>query len=1527
MLDRRQRTLGNYYLEWLILILVIVYVFTSWSHVMKKEIKAQPIVIDKNITYSENDPTNSALIAVNKKLPGEPGYTPETLGQPCSINPESGVVPNLPGAHKQQGCDKETGLVCVQGIVKGGGICLRNVNRPCNAKNECTPLATGGCIYGFCQESGEVINKPCSNDSQCTNGGQFNHVCDPVSRRCRYGIFPRDSGCTSDVQCEYYTTDTDSPTQSACISNKPVISYPATFQTGNFIINDTSTYLVKGDYISIVNDQEGFLGRFLIESVTSGTGNSTVISVEGVTSPLASDNNYTIELGGEEGGICVIKYPLGSKPISIVPGSQDLFPCEGGLKNLQGFCVESSRNNILGSAGQACNTSGLGCQSGLTCTYDEELQDVLGSNLNVTGTGNSQKIGDIFIKDIGKCTNQTAVYGEFCNNSTKGCVGGENGNICLNQVDVDFNIFQYCGRNWDTFEASKLLGCPPNYTFETTNEVCKSDSNNICFSNSDCVSNSCGSIFNLQYYDFKSNEIEDSGFTQPPEVSSTNHRILSTKEFSGTCQAVPAATGYYYKVSDQSSLVLKTVIYLDEDKTNPKIQTITFNDTDIKDADISIFKKSNGDIQANVIYTENYQNYTRREYQLGSDGSINGYFGLGQGANYFIEEITNSGLPGGNSSTIYTLDYGDITGSITSKNIPSATLDNLGSLGSGYKLVSYNSTYRVNYEINYTSTSVESPLQFCSYDIGNDSEYLDVNNGQSLLYTSNSGTVTYVESPIGSVGLENGATYFSNTFFNRTSSIDSVIGEGGYDVNKLLTLSTSDSYSQIPVIFNTFTSSEVKVLSPIVATEVDGGNWTNSPKPTFTYPTKKGINIFTYTLNSSSDSSTSYIINERKELYYDSNEFPLFNVPVQYNYPLGFLLDTDSDFSVEIDENSIILTEKNGVYNQITQMSYELSFDLTKIPYFQDNDTKKVGINRIDYNSTSEKYISYEITNTYSLPRPKIYSNSGYYTGNNIPSSGASIPYQVDRVQKYIFQDSLQQGEINIISNYKDIDTEETQLDRTLSTNYNRINIMNETNLRSFDIQIQTGSGSYKSSIYSGTTPTPNSNATIEDTLAINPINSSLFGYCVPVEINPLYMSNSENPSRNYYINNLPGIYIVNKQDIDVFLKYSSSELVIGLVDPKVIASSKSLDSIVSTITTENKPVVPDSVPTRYIGVTRIISYDIDDSLNEILFLDTNIIMDSSIDGLIPYVFVNNIVPFFMTNSNTEGAMAVPDGSLIATSCISNTEQIKENNDPLFNALTSYNKFILGLGSNGSNIYPVSFYNDEDLTSPDITEVNKYVSDFFIIPSSVTSQLSASTSSSDFGAYNPNFAGFNLLMYYKLSSLPNSYTAFLINNLFTSSFSLQQNLILNSVTRQVLNRYTSFSSTKTGDGFMYVNSIPFYNSFPKNQGTLDKSYKSQYYWSYWISELSKIPVKINKIIFNFNPGNNGNNMFYYVFCEVQNISMILYLSTNFTNNNIIESQPVPILYNQNVITSNSVKNNFFMTPYDKKLHILANTCN
>lgn len=123
---------------------------------------------------------------------------------------------------------------------------------------------------------------------------------------------------------------------------------------------------------------------------------------------------------------------------------------------------------------------------------------------------------------------------------------------------------------------------------------------------------------------------------------------------------------------------------------------------------------------------------------------------------------------------------------------------------------------------------------------------------------------------------------------------------------------------------------------------------------------------------------------------------------------------------------------------------------------------------------------------------------------------------------------------------------------------------------------------------------------------------------------------------------------------------------------------------------------------------------------------------------------------------------------------------------------------------------------------------------------------------------------------------------------------------------------------------MYTNTIPFYNGFEESQGSLDLSYKTPLYWSYWISELNISPTEIDRIIYSFNPGNIENNMFYYVLAKLNNEPYVLFLSTNFSLTNIAESEPVPIKLKSSDF--DKVKENSFMTPYDRRLYYTSSTC-
>ena len=52
MLKKSNKLTGSFYLEWILFVVVIVLIFTSWRQEVNKELEAQPIVIDRNVSHN-----------------------------------------------------------------------------------------------------------------------------------------------------------------------------------------------------------------------------------------------------------------------------------------------------------------------------------------------------------------------------------------------------------------------------------------------------------------------------------------------------------------------------------------------------------------------------------------------------------------------------------------------------------------------------------------------------------------------------------------------------------------------------------------------------------------------------------------------------------------------------------------------------------------------------------------------------------------------------------------------------------------------------------------------------------------------------------------------------------------------------------------------------------------------------------------------------------------------------------------------------------------------------------------------------------------------------------------------------------------------------------------------------------------------------------------------------------------------------------------------------------------------------------
>lgn len=1459
---KKQKLIGHYYLEWLIILIVVIFIFTSWKQVIQKELESQPIVIDRNLNPSPDNKDGSGNnggsleayppIKSNDSKIGTTGYAPEGLGQPCQTNPPTGTVPNLPGSHEQQGCDTNQGLTCIHGVVQGGGICLKDIYQECSSKNECTPQADG-CIYGYCQKFGDVINKPCRNDIDCEGEGKekFNHVCDSVSKRCKFNLFPQDSGCVLKEQCIFYTNQ-DTLNEVSCLSTKPLFKYDATYNSTSKTFNITGTTVFEENYyISLLSGENGYEGRFLITDISVSGGN-TNITLE-TTEIFPSTDSYILDLGGEDDGICVINLPLGTKRTLVENNDQGiLYPCETNADTLDNFCVEKGRTSFKGTSGQVCNNVGLGCQTGLICTFNEDYNSTLTANKNVIGTGAGASIGGVFINDIGKCAKQVAISREICDDVEKAC---EKPNICLKQSINDGRIFRYCGRFWDIFDTSSLIGCPTNFTYQKSTNICLSNSSNICYDSSDCV-NSCNtSSKTIQLYDLNSATFEELDYAK----SATNgEKLIVSKDF-GTCQIAPSAIGTY----KFSNSVLNIDLFVN--RGSQKItKNITFEDTSITDPRVSIIKKSDNSHQINITYKDKYINYTRREYYF---DDWKGYalvyreFGLRQGASIYFES-----LDGTDATGIYNLDYVNVTDAglfaqINDLNVLEGTnfFPTVKNNPTNYKMISYDSGFKFNY--NLTSQSIE----FISSDTNQSDgsfKYLNLYPGTSLTFYSNNTT---------------NVSYFHNltplSLFNQTTYYNVGVGTSSNATTLLLTDDTKDVFSEPNIGGTSITTLNANVTISSGYYAPDSGY--------LQLPEMEGVNLFTINIPASPTYGTENItINKRKELYSPNSQI----TNVQYNYPIGFFVPKGTDYSIEVEEDSILLTSLiDNLTSQVTRINYSVSnvFDNN---YSYSSSNKYRNVSRISY-GTSSQYINYEITNNFTPPNPKIYSVNKYGTAEANDIFRFGYPYQLDRTQKYIYQTS-DTNEINIISTYKNIKAENTNT----TTEYNRINIANESSLRKIEYN-GFGAVQFENIKYQGDGLSASPASPTNETFYINPLFRS-FGYCTPIVMSPFITTSDNSGKVNYFIPGIAELYIKNQTDIDTILKYSSNEIVIGIYTGEVNTSVSQFNN----------------VPNRYIGITGILSYDIDGKFNETLVLSTNTLLDMTlVNNRIPYLFVNNIVPIIPKSSN-ETSSTFEDGSLIATSCIPNINLNISDRNLDFATKTGYNKIFTTIGNNPQyQFYNIRYYQNMTGNAP--------FNDIYF------NKDSYQHTSND----NKKFTGENFVLYGPISI--NHGISYLVNNLLLSSLSLQQSIIMNSVTRNIVDRvFWGSPIARRGNYFIYNDTIPFYNGFASNQFSLDLSYKTPLYWSYWIQDLNKIPIEIIKIIYNFNPGNVENDMFYYALAKINEKPYLLFLSTNYTLNNIGESQPIPVLLD-NVPDIETLSDKMFMTPFDRKLNYLSSSCN
>ena len=550
------------------LIIVLLAIFIRWFTVFDEEASAPPIVIDKtapkevksrNLIKSSGKNANSTNYIpnsnINYNVPGVlggTGYNLADLGQPCVNDTEKKTGPNLPSDYQNQICDPERDLICTRGIYEGN-ICLKKINGSCKFSQDCSPEASK-CINNICQQPGEVINKICSIDEDC-QGNQlqkFNHICDPDTKRCVYNIWPKDSGCTNKKQCLYGNTDPDSV---SCITSSAedfIIEKSGEYvKEDNKFIFDEDFNLARdnnlsGSYVELKNLDNNIQKRLRIEesSITNLIFTKNNFTIE-------SGSNYQIIFGSQDAGICVINYPLGTKPTTI-DGSEQNYPCKEGLELLQGYCAEPKRkkgNN--GVSGQICiyKNSILGCENGLDCTYDPGLTQ---SYFN--GIGNVYVKDDLIngekVKNIGFCKQQIKNRLEPCQNNC------DKQYVCLQESNINNISFSYCGYEWEVLKnRSQLNDCPigPDVFQLDNNDVCKYVNKNFCLKNEECLSGKCSGSYKMSYYNPIQNSYSSSENISSPDP---NLNLIMCKDYEGEGDS-SSIIGYYVEVDSSWDIYFK----------------------------------------------------------------------------------------------------------------------------------------------------------------------------------------------------------------------------------------------------------------------------------------------------------------------------------------------------------------------------------------------------------------------------------------------------------------------------------------------------------------------------------------------------------------------------------------------------------------------------------------------------------------------------------------------------------------------------------------------------------------------------------------------------------------------------------------------------------------------------------------------------------------------------------------------------------------------------------------------------------
>ena len=630
-----------------------------------------------------------------------------------------------------------------------------------------------------------------------------------------------------------------------------------------------------------------------------------------------------------------------------------------------------------------------------------------------------------------------------------------------------------------------------------------------------------------------------------------------------------------------------------------------------------------------------------------------------------------------------------------------------------------------------------------------------------------------------------------------------------------------------------------------------------------------GYRIIPITVPKSGENKT-FTINSRKD--YIPGE--LNTNQSYFNLPIGYFSDTDN-IKADIGLSSILLTYNYGNNNnQVLNLNYAINSDKQSI--YKHN-------SKIEISDGTCYVINYNIFNSFSPPNLRVISDN-YYDEDVF-----SCPYDLDEVRYFENNNKDSSDTVNFLSTYNNISPTDP-----------RSSIGNISNLRklNFTTNFFKQGGGYEFDVkYQGL------NA------SINPIQPSVniseipFGSSFYISLSEIKQSllSGGNISQNIFLGGSDVIIFKNQRDIDVILKYGASDLVIGYNGGKNGGKN---------------------------AIVNIKEYNIDSKGNQTLELLASTYInfgDKLNDDPSPKLYINNIYPMSIVTSNSVNS--VNDGRILISSCVPDDYFDKNPEIKYLKNKTSYNKILTLSKSGGENITTHSYFDYYQLIEPSKANFSS-MSDssiFFYNKEPLTTIISGFQDLSE--NYNMEITAYN-----NSSPLSDTYI-YICNNKFLSLTSISSSslIYLNNQayysTFSVIGKYYSTKTQKemvkvSGNISFKNDTYPFYTGINGNPGLLDESYLKEISWPYWIKNLNTGSININKIFLNWNPGNMENNMFYYCFVTINNVKMLLYLSTNFKINDIKESQPVPIV----IDSFDTISNNLKMLPYNKNILILSKQC-